>query len=366
MASINSQITQASAKNAELLRGLSEVDGTPVSLAQQISYIADLNKQVEKTKMDIKHARYKTSDELKDHEKYRDSHVRRFMHKASGQKEKFAEKAETEEREYFDALQAQKEAEDRLGYLQSLLKEAEDARQELQPQAQRCVALQKELDALYNSIFAGATPDFPKEDEKESACKTASAHYDQVQTALSAERQVVNILEEARKIMKQTTQNLVEAHSASQMDMFGGGMISGMMKLNNLEKASSGASKVRMLVQQAQKTSQEVSHVGSMDIPEIKIFGDIMFDNIFSDMEMHDRIKQSESKLAQAERQIQEQLQLAKERVRTIEKDLKVAKDGLDSARKDLQNCRAEVFETVGNGAAPPAYSGTAPPTYST
>lgn len=72
---------------------------------------------------------------------------------------------------------------------------------------------------------------------------------------------------------------------------------------------------------------------------------------------MHRRIKESEGQVSKAEKRIQDQLQLAKQRLYTMEKDLKVAREELDTVRKDLQRVRVEIFEKVGDGTAPPAYA---------
>jgi predicted RNase H-like nuclease (RuvC/YqgF family) len=120
MSDIQSKIQQAASQNASLLQGLHETDSAPSQLEQQNAYIKDLDRQIAETTKRVTDLKRKTATELKDHEKYRDSHMRRFAHKATGQKEKFAEKASKEEKEYFDAIQAQKIAEDELVYVKDL------------------------------------------------------------------------------------------------------------------------------------------------------------------------------------------------------------------------------------------------------
>ena len=364
MPSASDQIAAASAKHAQLLNDLSKTDPAPASLASQLSYISDLKKQIATCSSELEKARAVAQKELKDHEKYRDSHFRRFAHKASGKKEKFAERADKEECEYFDAIQAQKQAEDRLAHLNDLHKDAEAARSELEPQVKRNGELQKELDALYNSIFAGKTPEFPQEDEKESACKAAETHYGQVQAALKSEQQAMKTLSDALRVMGAIFNDLDRAIGASRMDMFGGGMMSGIMKRNALEDAESGVEKVKMLVAQAQRLSPAVRDAGPINIARLNIWGDVVFDNIFSDMEMHQRIKDSEAQLQVAGRKIQQQIQEGKQRIQTIESDAAEARNALDRSRQELQKIREETFQTVEHGGAPPMY-GDAPPAYS-
>lgn len=90
--------------------------------------------------------------------------TRRFLYKASGQKEKFSVKAEKEEKEYFDALRAEKKAQDEQGKLDRQMTEARQGKAQLEPEAAKHKQAQKDLDSLYHSIFAGDTPAFPEED----------------------------------------------------------------------------------------------------------------------------------------------------------------------------------------------------------
>lgn len=113
--SIHAKIQEAASQNSYLLQGLHETDSAPSQLRQQDAYINDLNHQIASINAHVASLTKKTATELKDHEKYRDSNIRRFAHKATGRKEKFAEKAAKEEKEYFDAMQAQKSAEKRRG-----------------------------------------------------------------------------------------------------------------------------------------------------------------------------------------------------------------------------------------------------------
>jgi hypothetical protein len=129
MSSTNQKIQEAASQNASLLQGLHETDSAPSQLQQQDAYIRDLDQQIQDTNKRVADLKRKTATELKDHEKYRDSNIRRFAHKATGRKEKFAEKAAKEEKEYFEAMQAQKSAEDQLAYAQHLISEARVQRQ---------------------------------------------------------------------------------------------------------------------------------------------------------------------------------------------------------------------------------------------
>lgn len=164
----------------------------------------------------------------------------------------------------------------------------------------RHIHLQQQLDQLYNSIFAGQTPEFPDEDRKEEACNASSHHVQLVHQELEKERHVLFLLRQASTKLSEARNHLDDAHGMSQWDMFGGGTMASMQKLNLLERAESSIQQVRMLQQQIQQVAPHLPSLGQLNIATGSIWGDVIFDNIFSDMEMHDKIKDSEAQVDRA------------------------------------------------------------------
>ncbi|CCF47033.1 hypothetical protein CH063_15588, partial [Colletotrichum higginsianum] len=99
---LESKIRQAAVRNRELLAVLADTDNAIPDLTQQRRLIADLDHQLQQSDKNVRALDARRKKELKDHEKYRDSVMRRFVHKAVGKRDKFDEKAAREEREYFD------------------------------------------------------------------------------------------------------------------------------------------------------------------------------------------------------------------------------------------------------------------------
>ncbi|KAH4855035.1 hypothetical protein HBH75_093390 [Parastagonospora nodorum] len=357
MSSVHAKIQEAASQNAFLLQGLHETDSAPSQLRQQDAYINDLNAQMAKINAKVTDLKEKTATELKDHEKYRDSNVRRFAHKAMGRKEKFAEKAAKEEKEYFDAMQAQKSAEDELTYVQHLKSEAEGARKDYAASAERHNYLQNQLDALYNSIFAGHTPDFPLEDRAEESCNTAQHHLSSLHQRMEMEKH----LSDARTALD-------GAYSMSQYDLFGGGTMASMQKRNYLERAESCIQQVRMLQQQL---PHDVPQLGELQIASGSIWSDVVFDNIFTDMDMHEKVKQSIAQVDRVGAQCGDIIRGREEGLKRLQREVTEAEEGLKKARVELQRAREDAFRRVvegqsGMGEGPPGYAAPsgAPPGY--
>lgn len=360
MSSIHTKIQEAASQNASLLQGLQETDSAPSQLQQQDAYIRDLDHQITGTNKRVADLKRKTASELKDHEKYRDSNLRRFAHKATGRKEKFAEKAAKEEKEYFDAIQAQKSAEDELAYLQHLKSEANTQRQTFSTAATRHATLQSQLDALYNSIFAGHTPEFPDEDRKEDACTACSQQLQQLHQQSEHSKHILFLLGQTVSKLSEARISLDSAYGMSQYDMFGGGTMASMQKRNYLERAESSIQQVRMLQDQLHHLAPEIRDLGPMQIDLGSIWSDVVFDNIFTDMQMHDRIKASIGQVDAAGNKVSEIIRRREGELAGTGKEVERVEKELRERRVELQRAREEAFrkvlggEMVGSGLGSP------------
>lgn len=345
--SVESKIQAAASQNSHLLSILSETDYAPPALGQHKRYIADLEGEIQKLDRSIKSLETKRAQELKDHEKYRDSTMKRFAYKVSRRTEKFEAKASKEEREYFDVLQEEHRAKESRKDLGQRLDEANSARSNLEGVAGRHNQAQQELDALYDSIFEGPTPGFPEEDERERSAGDALSRYHNLRTQTEAEGQSVQILGQAQRKMKAAMASMQDALSASRMDMFGGGTMSDMMERSALSKAETLYAQCQTDIAQAQRMSPAVQPLPPVNIAQGSLMSDVFFDNIFTDMAFHDKIKQSMVELQRAAAALDQQADLARQRHDGSSKELSQLSRSLEDSRVALQKARELAFERV-------------------
>lgn len=346
--STQEKISAAASENSSLLAALAETDYAGPALQQQILYLNELKKEIAENEVEQKKLSAKTQAELKDHEKYRDSTIRRFAYRIGGKKEKFEEKASKEEKEYFDAVTAQFRAKQLRATLDANLKGAETSKKELERVAEQHKRFQRQLDELYNSIFGGPTPDFPQEDEKEQQVAQAKSEFDQTQSTLSMESQTVSILLEATNAMRQALYNMNEAVSMSQLDIVGfGGSFADLAERNHLSTAQSLMSTVQMLVNSAARLSPAVHPLADVHVAQSNILSDVVFDNVFSDYNFHKKIQASEVEMQRENANLAAQLSAAQQREKSALQSLKQAKSKLEGERKNLQQIRMQAFQSV-------------------
>lgn len=345
--SLEARIRETSARNTELLHILHETESAIPALGAQKRYVADLEKQFGEAARKLKQLGDKRKQELKEHESYRDSVMKRFAYKVSGKTDKFDAKAAKEEREYFDVLQEEHQADVMKKNLEAMLSEARSVRDELQSKAATHAQRQKDLDNLYESIFTGPSPGFPEEDEREREKDAAVEAYQRARSRAEAEGQAVTFLSQAQRLLNGGLMCMDDALQASRMDMFGGGTFTDMIERSALSQADNQIQHARMMVRQARQCSPLVRELPPVRIAQGSLIGDVFFDNIFTDAAFHSKIKQSNIEVQQCARALNADLIAAKQRHRDILQGTDQKGMEVKQARMRLQKIREAVFERI-------------------
>lgn len=349
--SVEDKILSAATENKALLSTLQETDYAPAAIAQTHQYISTLQRQIKEKEAAVRRLDAARSKEQREHEKMRDSTMKRLAYRLGGKKEEFEQKAAKEEREYFEAVQGHFEESEALKRLQSDLREANQTLQELSGAAERHRSAQAQLDRLYGSIFDGPTPEFPQEDQVEHDVRQANDRYQDSSRRLNAENQVLRILLNAQKLMSVVMSSMQSASSASQADMFGfGGSFADMAERSALAKAQQGVSQIEMLMAQARELSPEVRDIGRMRIAEGNFMSDILFDNPWHDYRFHQKIEESMRQVMNAGRRLVMEVDNARGRCVRLKGMAEEEGRRLMEARERLQGTRKGVFESIAGG----------------
>lgn len=374
MSTFEARIREASDRNAALLRSLAETDYAPPALEEQQRFISDLEKELGGTEQHLKRLAGKRRSELKDHERYRDSNVRRFMYKATGQKEKFSQKAEKEEREYFEVLQAEHQATQLKNNLQEQLNAAVTVRADLEATARAHTNAQQELDHMYHDLFSGPTPQFPEEDAKERASNEKLSAYHDVRMRMETATNVIQLLSSALPLVQKALMHIRSALNHSRADLFGGGAMHDFIERQELAQTEMAIQQARNQVDRARRSNPSIPAMPPININHGDIMTDVLFDNIFTDMAFHEEIKRGQFEVIRFGDAVEKQLQAAQARQRDLTAELRRKETELENARQELQRERERAFERYagqqGTGGVadvpPPAYavspSSVAPP----
>ncbi|EIW78549.1 hypothetical protein CONPUDRAFT_83920 [Coniophora puteana RWD-64-598 SS2] len=346
-------IRNGAARHDELIRQIGELDHAPPALQAQQEHVAGLETRLCNVKINIAKFEKKTEREKKEHRDVKDSIVRKLTYRMTGKGDKFKERITKEEKEFADALAKEMRAKDWAETLQGMLDEAIKVMQDLAAKTAHHTELKSQLDQLYSSIFDGPTSEFPMDDQLERTLLQAQQQHDQIQQRLNKESQVVDLLQRADDCCSRAEVQMKEALDYSTWDMFGGGVCADMAERNALNAAMSLAAQAEMMVHQASMQANkpgDVQLVPALQLPQISSFGDVLFDNIITDMNAHDKIEKSAAQLRAAHEMVKAQLASARARADAVGNDLVQASDKLSSARTELAAYRKNIIAHVAHG----------------
>lgn len=357
MSTLSQQLSQAASRNHELLDTLRQTNYAPPAFEQNNAYISDLQQQITKTEANLKRYHTVTEAERKDHLKYKDSVVKRYAYKLGGSKgkEKFETMSAKEEREFLEAWQREREAQDALENLRGAMANADTRKANLGKDKTRCEQAQQDLDQLYASIFSGPTPEVPGEDQVEQEVQHAKGWFDQCQMQSDRDKQAIDALKRAGPPMAYALRHMDDSRGSSQMDMMGGGALFDMMERDSLAKGQMQLSNALRHYEEAMRMQPAIPPLNEVNIDQGHLMSDVLFDNIFSDMAQHDRIKSAQAQMMHAADQLKAETAQQEQRARDALDQLKQAQAQLEDARRRLQRIRSEAFEHY-SGGAPPAY----------
>jgi hypothetical protein len=345
-------IAATAGRNQELLAILRESDYAAPALKQNTAYINDLKSQIEATDKTISKLHTSTEKERKEHVKIRDSVVRRYASKLQGHKgqEKLSAKQDKEEREFLEAWQQEREAQERRDELGRALEQAEKEKKSLESDVAAHDQAQKDLDQLYQSIFGGPTPEVPGEDDLEQALNQNRQFYRACQQQLGRDKQAAQALIQAKLRLEQAVKNMQESLSASNFDRFGGGSLFDMMERDALGRAHMNYNCCIQILADARRYQPAITPLRDVNINHGHVLGDILFDNIFSDFAQHERIEQSTLQMQQAMQHLLSIIAEHKQRMQEAQRREASASSQLEDARIELQKIRSEAFERLQSG----------------
>ncbi|KAF5325950.1 hypothetical protein D9611_001010 [Ephemerocybe angulata] len=351
-------IVQNADYHAKLLRENSDLEYSSSALRQHLSYLEDLEAQLAASEKKVAELVKATNKERKEHERLRDSTARRFTAKLTGKKEQFEANQAKEEREYMEALQKEMVERDQNAVIQQLLKEARSVKEELTAKTKRYESIKTEIESLYARVFEGPSESFPEEDRLEYDVHEAHKEHERAQTTLNTETQAAELLARAVVSMDKCQASVKEALSYSRYDMWSsGGGVADMMERNALTNATAQADQAQNFVEQARRINPVVQSVGHVNIASGSLMSDVFFDNIFTDMAFHDKIKKSAAQVLLTNNRLKQERDAALQRADVAGRTLVQASQKLEDRRKELFYLRKALFESVASHVPqPPSY----------
>ncbi|CAM1508051.1 Fc.00g048990.m01.CDS01 [Cosmosporella sp. VM-42] len=347
---IETRIKQAAPRKDELLQIIQENGSGPNALLIEQQNIDDLQREIAKSNRQIENLNNRRIVQFKDHERYRDSHVKKFMYKATGKQDRFDEKAEEQEHLYLKALEEEQKEQNNNSTLKARIDEARIRRDKAEDMAGKYHTAQNELDSLFNAIFEGPTPEFPEEDEKEQVCNEAQKTCLQSSDMRDKEGKAIKLLEGADKHMSEASSRMRSAQNNSRADMFSNNsLLFDGLERRALSKAQEALEQAKAKVDEARKLSPSTMELPGVNINHRMIMFDIVFDNIISDYKFHQKIKRGREEVENCAVALKNGIAQAKKRQLELQKEVEKCQTALEDAKGGLQKVREKIIERVVN-----------------
>lgn len=216
---------------------------------------------------------------------------------------------------------------------------------------QRNAQADYDLEQLYSSIFDQPTPSFPAAEDAKLRVQQLTQELQTASQTHQKELQTLKLLRGARNQLAMVMNHVQIALSASRADMMGfGGAFADFKERAALEAATRGMHRVHQIMDGARQRNPRVRPLPKVNVAAGNIMSDVFFDNVFTDMAFHEKIKATEQEVARVIVGLEGQLTEVTQIVGSYEGRLKGIEGVMNGAKAELRMTRKGVFEAVARG----------------
>ncbi|KAF2113763.1 hypothetical protein BDV96DRAFT_648007 [Lophiotrema nucula] len=370
---VHARIRAAALQNTSLLIALNDTEDAPSALAVKKVLVErtedELDKQeqalreLERMIKDLRDKRDGSNNTLRDLLRRASAIIARLRkgHRentedASAQDHRNVGEQRSKEQMYFDTVALKSKEDKRKAELQHQLIAVRKEAKELEPQAEKHGGAHAELDALYESIFAGPTPGFPEEDATEREFELARENFENAKSKVLAKRKGVRTIEQAQRSLKQAsvhaTHAVTEVENAPFLAL--SDVKNELLNLDHyvtitnvtLEKSILALAPISAQLHGLAQELQTRLRKATIS-PTAK----------FEKAVLQEMLESTKQLLETSTALLNDMQTAAKREEEAARNDVRGEAQRLDEKRSKLQQLRQEAFEKVaGYGAAPPAY----------
>jgi hypothetical protein len=355
-ADIRAAILDSASENSALLVTLAKTSSGLSLLSAQTTHTIALQEELTTHEAILVTLKAEVETRFKRHNKFRNSHSRRLFYRATNMLAKFDAKAMQEERAYFETLGRQSKAEKRSLELQRNYFDALKKTQELERVAKEHGDTHDRIDELYNRLFAGLTPGFPREDQREAQFYAAKQNNDAVRQTILAAGQVLKIL----GVTKTSVERAKTCLRNGQQTMSS----SGFLIFDSFYWPRRANEYIATAIRSTGRIEAELKS-RSVELLELKIEADdflqsaeVKIEQLYNRETTVLRAASSLGSLESAIEVLERIFTLVKEKEGAGLREIKTTARLLEDTRQELEETRKGIFETVaGFGEAAPSYN---------
>jgi hypothetical protein len=352
---IKESILAHASENSTLLARLASTSENPANLQNHLGKLSSLQDELSRQETELGKITEHVEEKFQKHKSFRDSTLRRLLHRATLMGAKFEAKAMKEESEYFTALRTQSKTSERISHLKTNIDEANLDLEPLVEAAKEHDETHARIDELYENLFAGPTPGFPIEDDFETRFYTSRERNESVKGVIRGARRASRVLNQAFTLVKKAKQCLeVAQRTADNNIFFFGDSISWLTECAEFIVHALAA------VDQARAIGPSSTAIVALQVRVVELLNAErnLVPEYGSRNSVVSAIEKAQAHFMEVEEKLPELIEMTKEKEKDALEQIKLTARELENSRQALQQNRQGVFEEVaGFGEAAPAYS---------
>jgi hypothetical protein len=242
--------------------------------------------------------------------------VRHVWYKFRG---KLEQRLDEQERIWLREFEKCKEEEKRFAVLQEEIYSAQKYLQQCQDAYEEYTKTKRTLNMLMEYFFSGATPTYPDEDTMEQNLKKEQERLIALQNDHYNLTQVFHLLQNAQQAVIVAGRELNDALNMNTFDLYSHSPFADIAESSHLAQARDASAQAEQLINEARYVYPNMPEIGDLNIKQENLVFNIMFDNIWTDMNMRqmiceasDRISHADAVLANILLEIKEKLEKCK------------------------------------------------------
>ncbi|KAG8748053.1 hypothetical protein FRC10_009805 [Ceratobasidium sp. 414] len=341
-------------EHTRLLNSLSALDYVPTAQEDNDARLEVVRREVSVKERELAALEKKTKSEYKDTQKLNSSIRRLMIRIRDGGKDAVTQRVQKEEAEYIEAYRQEREARDELDMLIGERNEREIASIDLFQKAQTIKDCKEKIDALYQGLFSGPTPDYPEEEEAERRFGRSKGEYTSCQVQLNNETTALTKLVNAEKALRICVNKLRDVQMSTTQSPLGlGGDWSEILVNVQLSSALLDATMVKKFLRDAEACVGRgvIGSVGEfttiLSLAMIREYSTEIIDNRYVRVplpNLTERVEQNIQNLQQCHTRLAGELDSCHARISDHQSRLKHYARNMQTLRKELAKVRCEIM----------------------
>ena len=329
-------------RHRELREGIRTTEPAIKQLNEHREKLLDLDKAVTVSERKLYRLRVDKANSVSETASWKNSSFKKFAYSATGQSNKFQQRAAKEEQAYSDTLKEEETERELFQALKQQVKAAKHKEQELEKTVYLNYRLHEALDALYGSIFSSQFPQSREEARALKAIDTATQEYHVFDQIVRSETDAVNLLLKAQADLQSALEIFITLRS--------GALKSTTEDKKLLSKADALINIACNSLKKARASSRYLRSMHEIPINVGKIIAPVFFESMHVDMARHHNIGRAHYEVKCILQQLEPQCKAANTRIEELERAFDEKETRLEWAKNALEQFRVEAFDKATRG----------------